>query len=104
MYIQFKVEDQSVQLTNNKLTYAYVMLFDEAGNWRTRLYFVPQPEVNGYTNVTINGDFIELYMNIKLLNDVGEILRNEKPLTASANFDYNTFILGAGKEPVGEGG
>ena len=102
MYVQFTVKEYSVSLTNFKLPYGYIMLFDADGNWRVRLNFVPQPEVNETSNVTISGDFIELYMNIKLLEDVVDLLRNEKPLTASANSDYNIFILGSGKEPVGE--
>jgi hypothetical protein len=63
---------------------------------------VPQPEANETTNVSISGDFIELYMNIKLLDDTIGILRNEKPVTATVNSDYDIFILGTGKESVGE--
>lgn len=100
--MQFTVKEYSVALTNFKLPYAYVMLFDAGGKWRARLNFVPQPEVNETTNVSISGDFIELYMNIKLLDDVVDLLRNEKPVTATANSDYDIFILGTGKEPVGE--
>lgn len=102
MYVQFAVKEYSVQLTNFKLPYGYVMLFDVDGNWRVRLNFVPQPEVNDTTQVTVSGDFIELYMNINLLDDVVDLLRNEKPVMATVNSDYNIFILGTGKEPVGE--
>jgi hypothetical protein len=102
MYVQFAVKEYSIKLTNFKLPYAYVMLFDAASKWRVRLNFVPQPEVNELTNVSISGDFIELYMNIKLLDDVVDLLRNEKPVTATANSDYDIFILATGKEPVGE--
>ena len=102
MYVQFTVKEYSVQLTNFKLPYAYVTLFDADGNWRARLNFVPLPEINDPTNVSIRGNFIQLYMNIKLLDDVVDLLRNEKPVTASANSDYDIFLLGTGKEPVGE--
>ncbi len=39
---------------------------------------------------------------VKLLDDVVDLLRNEKPVTATANSDYDIFILGTAKEPVGE--
>lgn len=64
--------------------------------------FVPLPEVNEVTDVSISGDFIELYMHINLLDDVVDLLRNEKPITAYANSDYDIFILSCGQEPVGE--
>ena len=64
--------------------------------------FSPQHQVTEATNVTISRDFIELYMNIELLDDVVDLLRNEKPLTSTANSDYDIFILGTGHEQVGE--
>lgn len=102
MHVEFEVKEYSVQLTNFKLPYAYVMLYDASGNWRTRLNFVPLPEVNDVTDVDISGDYIQLYMNIELLDDVVDLLRNEKPVTVGASSDTNVFILATGKEPVGE--
>lgn len=102
MQIQFAVKEYSVQVTNFKLPYAYIMLFDADNRWRVRMNFIPLPEVNDVTNVSVSGDFIELYMNLKLLDDVVDLLRNEKPLTVSVNSAYDIFILGTDKEPVGE--
>ena len=102
MNVKFKIKTYSVCLTNFKLPYAYVMLFSDDGKWRVRLNFVPLPEVNEVTDVSISGDFIELYMHINLLDDVVDLLRNEKPITAYANSDYDIFILSCGQEPVGE--
>ena len=102
MYVQFTVKEYGVKFTNFKLPYAYIMLFDEEENWRVRLDFCPLAEVNTTTDVTINGDFIQLYMNIKLLDSVVDLLRNEKPLYVSTTSDGNTFILSASREPVGE--
>ncbi len=102
MHVQFTIKEYSVSLSNFKQPYGWIMLFDEDGSWRARLNFVPLPNVNETTNVTIGGDFIELYMNMKLMDDVIDLLRNEKPLTATANSDNNIFILGTGNEPVGE--
>jgi hypothetical protein len=102
MYVQCRIKTYSVNLTNFKLPYAYIMLFSDDGKWRVRLNFVPLPEVNEVTDVSISGDFIELYMNISLLDDVVNLLRNEKPITATANSDNDIFILSCGEEPVGE--
>jgi len=102
MYVQFTVKEYSVVLTNFQLPYAFVMLFDAAGKWRARLDFIPEPEINVTTPVSISGDYIELYMNIKLLDEVVDLLRNEKPVTATASSDNMIFMLATGKEPVGE--
>jgi hypothetical protein len=75
MYVQFTVKEYSVILTNFKLPYSYVMLFDADGSWRARLNFVPLPEINETTNVTISGDFIELgYVFVNGVNSVLPVL------------------------------
>lgn len=64
--------------------------------------FSSQPEIDQLTNVTINGDYFGVRMNIKFFHDVVDLLRNEKPVTVTANSSNNIFILNTGKEPVGE--
>ena len=102
MFTQFKVGTYSVAISNFKQPYGYVMLYDAAGNWRVRLNFIPLPLVNQTTDVGVSGDFIELYMNIDLLDDVVDLLRNEGPITATVNSDADLFLLGTDKEPVGQ--
>ena len=103
MYVEFPVKTYDVTLTNSKLPYAWIMLFDADGKWRARLNFSPQPVQSDYTDVVISDGFIEVAMNIKVLDDAIDLLRNEKPVTAYANSDYDIFMLSTGEEPVGEG-
>ncbi len=103
MYAQFNVGEYRVSITNFKLQYGWIMLFDaENNNRRVRMNFSSQPNINETTNVTISGDFIEVRMNINFFDDVVDLLRNEKPVTVTANSSNNIFILSTGKEPVGE--
>jgi hypothetical protein len=102
MYVQFNVDKYSVVLSNFKLPYAYIMLYDANNKWRARINFAPLPDVNSPTEVNVGTDVIDTYMNINLLDEAIDLLRNEKPITATINSDYNIFLLGTGKEPVGE--
>lgn len=102
MFAQSTVDKYSVAITNFKSRYGYIMLFDANNQWRVRMNFSSQPGVNETTDLTISGDFIEVRMNIKFFDDLVDMLRNEKPVTATANSSNKIFILGTGTEPVGE--
>ena len=102
MFVQFTVDQYSVAITNFKLQYGYIMLFDGDNNRRVRMNFSTLPDINETTDVTISGSFIEVKMNINFFDDVVDILRNEKPVNITANSSNNIFILATGKEPVGE--
>jgi len=102
----FVIKSYSVQITNCKSPYAYIMLFDastgSAATFRARLDFSQLDETNSY-QLTQTGNFIQVPMNFKAFASTVDLLRNEQPLTFNWYTSTKVCIIATGDEPVGEG-
>jgi len=70
--------------------------------YRVRLDFSVLAENSTY-NLQQNGDFVQVPMNITLLEPVIDLLRNEKPVFFNWSTISKIAILSTNKEPVGDG-
>jgi len=97
----FTIKTYSVKLTNCARPYAWIMLFDQADQFRARLNFYPMQESNTYA-LTQTGDFIQVELNYKTFDATVDILRNEGPLTFTWHTTTKVCIIATGDEIVGE--
>jgi len=104
--MRIEVKNYNLDLTNCSSRYAYIMLFGSetttSKKYRIRLDFSALAETNTY-NLQENGDFVQVPMNIALLEPVIDVLRNEKPVFFNWFAGTKVAILATGDEPVGEG-
>lgn len=97
----FTIKTYSVNITNCARPYAWIMLFDQGGQFRARLNFYPMQESNTYTLIQ-TGDFIQAELHFKTFKSTVDLLRNEGPLTFNWHTSTNVCIIATGDEPIGE--
>jgi len=104
--MRIEVKNYDLNLPNTSSRYAYIMLFgtetSTSRNYRVRLDFSALAETNNY-NLQQNGDFVQVSMNITLLEATIDVLRNEKPVFFNWSTTTKVAILSTNEEPVGEG-
>jgi hypothetical protein len=101
----FSIKTYTISVTNNSTPYAWIMLFDadqgSAATYLARLNFLPMQENNSYS-MSQSGNFIQVSMNYRTLDEVVDLLRNEKPLAFHWNTSNKVCIVASSEEPAGE--
>ena len=103
--MRMEVSTYTINLPNCSSRYAYIMLFGTEtttkAKYRARLDFSALVENNTY-NLQQNGDFIQVPMNIALLQSTIDVLRNEKPIFFNWATTTKIAILSTSEEPTGD--
>ena len=104
MFLLFNVKQYSVHYYNLKRSHIGVNLFDDNDTRQVNIWFEILDEIAGSSHVSydMKHNYFVVFMNFNLAESVIDILRNEKPVTASVDSDKQSFSLWTGKEQVGE--
>ena len=103
MFMRIEIDNYSVNILNDPSGDSFIMLSGsdspQGAMYRVRLNFTASTD---NLNLQQNGDFVEVLMNIDLLQPAIDVLRNEKPLFFSWSTISKIAILSTSKEPVGD--